>query len=40
MRLATFAIHGQEHFGLVLTHPATGEDWVFEPALTQARLTT
>ncbi|MCC7449301.1 MAG: fumarylacetoacetate hydrolase family protein [Anaerolineae bacterium] len=40
MRLATFVVHGQEHFGLVLTHPATREDWVFEPTLTQARLTT
>jgi 2-keto-4-pentenoate hydratase/2-oxohepta-3-ene-1,7-dioic acid hydratase in catechol pathway len=40
MRLATFVRDGREHYGLVLVHPATGEDWVFDPALTEARLYT
>lgn len=38
MRLATFAADGKEQFGLVLTHPLTGEEWVFEPGQTQERL--
>lgn len=38
MRLATFVIEGHERAGLVLPHPATGSDWVFDPALTEARL--
>jgi 2-keto-4-pentenoate hydratase/2-oxohepta-3-ene-1,7-dioic acid hydratase in catechol pathway len=38
MRLASFSVGSNEHVGLVLTHPLTGEDWVFEPHLTQARL--
>ena len=40
MRLATFVQAGQERYGLVLAHPATGEDWVFDPARTEARLYT
>jgi len=31
MRFATFVAHGEERFGIVLSHPATGEDWVFDP---------
>jgi 2-keto-4-pentenoate hydratase/2-oxohepta-3-ene-1,7-dioic acid hydratase in catechol pathway len=38
MRLATYIAADQEFFGLVLTHPHSGEDWVFEPGLTQRRL--
>lgn len=38
MRLVTFTINQQERFGLVLPHPATGEDWVFDPARTEERL--
>lgn len=38
MRFATFIAQQYEHFGLVLTHPLSGEDWVFEPGLTQQRL--
>lgn len=38
MKLATFIAQGSERFGLVLQHPHTGEDWVFEPGPTQARL--
>ncbi|MBN2472907.1 MAG: fumarylacetoacetate hydrolase family protein [Anaerolineae bacterium] len=38
MRLATYCVNQEERFGLVLPHPATGEDWVFDPARTEARL--
>jgi 2-keto-4-pentenoate hydratase/2-oxohepta-3-ene-1,7-dioic acid hydratase in catechol pathway len=38
MRLATFTHAGYERFGLVLRHPLTGADWVFDPALVEARL--
>ena len=38
MKLATFVIDGQERWGLVVTHPLTGEDWVFDPARTESRL--
>jgi hypothetical protein len=38
MRLATFVAGGRERFGLVLAHPATGEDWVFDPVATESRL--
>ncbi len=38
MKLATFIVDGQERWGLVLTHPLTGEDWVFDPARTESRL--
>ncbi|MBE0690617.1 MAG: fumarylacetoacetate hydrolase family protein, partial [Anaerolineae bacterium] len=38
MRLATFVWRGREHLGLVLPHPHADEDWVFIPALVQARL--
>ena len=38
MRLATFARNGQERFGLVLAHPLTGADWVFDPAAVEAQL--
>ncbi|MBK8021035.1 MAG: fumarylacetoacetate hydrolase family protein [Chloroflexi bacterium] len=38
MKLATYVVDGSERFGLVLAHPHTGEEWVFEPALTQERL--
>ena len=31
MKLATFVADGQERFGIVLTHPATGQPWVFDP---------
>lgn len=40
MKLATFVIDGQERWGLVITHPLTGEDWVFDPAFTESRLQT
>ena len=38
MRLATFVQGGRERFGLVVTHPTTGEDWVFDPAQTEVQL--
>ncbi len=38
MKLATFVAQGTEHFGIVLTHPATGEVWVFDPEETEQRL--
>lgn len=38
MKLATFIVSGSERFGLVVSHPHTGEGWVFEPGPTQARL--
>ena len=38
MKLATYIADGEERFGLVLPHPHTGEEWVFEPGLTQKRL--
>lgn len=39
MKLATFNEPNNERFGIVLQHPATGEDWVFEPNHVQDRLT-
>lgn len=38
MRLATFIANNQEHYGLVLLHPYTDEEWVFDPCLTESRL--
>lgn len=38
MKLATFIADGREQFGVVMTHPHTREEWVFEPERTQARL--
>ena len=38
MKLATFTANGVERFGLVLTHPASGEQWVFDPEETESRL--
>lgn len=38
MKLATFESRGVERFGLVVTHPLTSEDWVFEPGPSQERL--
>ena len=38
MKLATFVAQGSERFGVVLVHPHTGEEWVFEPGPVQARL--
>lgn len=38
MKFATFEAQGRERFGLVLMHPATGEEWVFDPEETEARL--
>lgn len=38
MKLATFVADGQERFGIVLTHPATGQPWVFDPEETEQRL--
>ena len=38
MKLATFIARGSELFGLVLAHPHTGEEWIFEPGPVQARL--
>lgn len=39
MRLATFTENQRERFGLVLPHPTTGEDWVFDPNGAQTRIT-
>ncbi|MBL8134067.1 MAG: fumarylacetoacetate hydrolase family protein [Anaerolineae bacterium] len=38
MKLGTYVKNGAERFGLVLNHPHSGEEWVFEPGLTQRRL--
>ena len=38
MRLATFTENQHERFGLVLPHPATGEDWLFDLNLTRKRI--
>ena len=39
MKLATFEQpEGRERWGLVLGHPATGEEWVFDPAETVKQL--
>jgi 2-keto-4-pentenoate hydratase/2-oxohepta-3-ene-1,7-dioic acid hydratase in catechol pathway len=38
MRLATFVQNGIERFGLVLRHPLTGADWVFDPVLVETQL--
>ena len=38
MKLATFVERGQERFGIILTHPATETDWVFDPEETEKRL--
>ncbi|MCC6455509.1 MAG: fumarylacetoacetate hydrolase family protein [Caldilineaceae bacterium] len=38
MKLATFVAEGHERFGLVITHPATGTEWVFDPEETETRL--
>lgn len=39
MKLATFiSSDGLERWGLVLRHPHTDTDWVFDPALTENRL--
>lgn len=38
MKLTTFVASGRESLGLILTHPHTGEEWVFEPGMTQERL--
>lgn len=38
MRFATFVAGGVERFGLVITHPATGEEWVFDPGRTEELL--
>ena len=39
MKLATFRKQNNERFGIVLQHPATGEDWIFDPNRVQDRLT-
>lgn len=39
MKLATFSEQMNERFGIVLHHPATGDDWVFDPNRVQERLT-
>lgn len=38
MKFATFVHNGQERFGLVLPHPATGDLWIFDPGLVEQRL--
>lgn len=38
MKLATFREQNNERFGIVLRHPVTGEDWVFDPNRVQDRL--
>ncbi|UCH25980.1 MAG: fumarylacetoacetate hydrolase family protein [Trueperaceae bacterium] len=38
MKLATFVTGGRERFGVVLEDPASGEPWVFDPGLSEARL--
>jgi 2-keto-4-pentenoate hydratase/2-oxohepta-3-ene-1,7-dioic acid hydratase in catechol pathway len=38
MKLATFIAQNQERFGLILTHPVTGETWVFDPQMSEERL--
>ena len=38
MKLVTFVAQETERFGVVLTHPVTGEDWVFDPEEAEKRL--
>ena len=38
MRFATFITQERERFGIVISHPATGEDWVFDPEASEAAL--
>ncbi len=38
MRLATFIVNNQERHGFVLSHPISGDDWLFDPTLVEARL--
>ncbi|MCA9838191.1 MAG: fumarylacetoacetate hydrolase family protein [Trueperaceae bacterium] len=38
MKLATFVVKEQERFGLVIRHPKTAEDWIFDPELAEAKL--
>ena len=38
MRLATFEVNGRESWGIVVAHPAYGEDWIFEPSVVEERL--
>jgi len=38
MKLATFVAQETERFGLVLTHPVTGEVWIFDPEEAEKRL--
>ena len=38
MKLVTYLAQGKERLGIVLTHPATGEDWVFNPEEAEQRL--
>lgn len=38
MKLATFVTQGRERFGLVLSHPASGGPWIFDPELAEERL--
>jgi hypothetical protein len=39
MKLATFVTGEQEKFGFVLTHPALGDEWVFDPERTENLLS-
>ena len=38
MKFATFVAQEIERFGIVITHPITGETWVFDPEETERRL--
>ncbi len=38
MKLATFVERGKERFGIIVNHPASGTDWIFDPEETEQRL--
>ncbi len=38
MKFATFIASGQELYGFVIDHPATGETWIFEPGAVERRI--
>ncbi len=39
MKLATFELNGNEHFGFLLAIPDTGEEWLLEPGKAASSIT-
>jgi len=38
VRFVTFLANGEERFGIVLIHPTTGDEWVFDPEMVENLL--